>query len=69
LVWSPNGEYLAFHDATGDIRFWNPFQPGFSVAVARSGERFGNLSFSRDGLRLAANFPDGIRVFDVVRPR
>jgi WD40 repeat protein len=69
LVWSPNGEYLAFHDAAGDIRFWNPFQPGFSVAVARNGERFGSLSFSGDGFRFAANFPDGVRIFDVVPPR
>jgi WD40 repeat protein len=69
LAWSPNGEYLAFHDAAGDIRFWNPFQLGFSVAVARNGARFGNLSFSGDGLRFAANFPDGVRVFDVVPPR
>jgi WD40 repeat protein len=69
LVWSPNGEYLAFHDAAGDIRFWNPLRPGFSIAVARNGERFGSLSFSRDGFRFAANFPDGVRVFDVVPPR
>jgi WD40 repeat protein len=68
LVWSPNGEYLAFHDAVGDIRFWNPSRPGFSVMVARASARYGNLSFSRDGSRFAANFPDGVKVFDVVRP-
>lgn len=68
LVWSPNGEYLVFHDPVGDIRFWNPFQPGFSVVVARNGAHFGSLLFSRDGAQLAANFPDGLKIFDVVPP-
>jgi hypothetical protein len=71
LTWSPSGEYLAFYDAVGAIRFWNPLQPNLSVVVARGGNQYfggGNLLFSKDGSRLAANFPDGVRVFDVVPP-
>jgi WD40 repeat protein len=67
LTWASSGEYLAFHDALGDIRFWNPFQPDLSVRVAREGDRLANLWFSKDGAQLAANFPDGVRVFDIVR--
>jgi WD40 repeat protein len=68
LMWSPNGEYLAFYDALGAIRFWNPLQPGLSVVVARGGDHYygGNLLFSKDGSQMSANFPDGVRVFDVV---
>jgi hypothetical protein len=71
LMWSPNGEYLAFYDAVGAIRFWNPLQPGLSVVVARGGNHYfgGNLLFSKDGSQMSANFPDGVRVFDVVPPR
>jgi WD40 repeat protein len=68
LVWSPNGAYLAFQDALGDIRFWNPFQQGLSVNVARKSKTYSNLLFSRDGSQLAANFSDGLKVFDVVPP-
>jgi WD40 repeat protein len=74
LVWSPNGEYLAFQDAVGDIRFWNPFRSDHSVAVARKAGgnappfRHSALLFSRDGSQLAANFPDCVRIFDVVPP-
>jgi WD40 repeat protein len=68
LAWSPNGEYLAFQDALGDVRFWNPFQPNLSVAVARKGAHYSNLLFSRDSSQLAVNFPDGVKVFDVVPP-
>jgi WD40 repeat protein len=68
LVWSPNGEYLAFQDQAGDIRFWNPLQSDLSVAVARKGAIYGTLLFSRDGSQFAANFPDGVKVFDVVPP-
>jgi WD40 repeat protein len=68
LVWSPNGEYLAFLDAVADIRFWNPFQLDLSVAVARKAAVDGTLLFSRDSSQLAANFPDGVKVFDVVPP-
>jgi WD40 repeat protein len=68
LVWSPNGEYLAFQDARGDIRFWNPFRPGLSVNVARKSKKYSNLLFSSDGSQLAANFSDGLKVFDVVPP-
>jgi WD40 repeat protein len=69
LVWSPKGDYLAFQDGLGDIRFWNPFQPKLSIAVARKGVHYSNLLFSRDSLQLAASFPDGVKVFDVVPPR
>lgn len=68
LVWSPNGEYLAFQDALGDIRFWNPFQQGLSVNVARKSKTYSSLLFSSDGSQLAANFTDGLRIFDVVPP-
>jgi WD40 repeat protein len=75
LVWSPNGEYLAFQDAVGDIRFWNPFRSDHSVAVARKVGGYSTLPsfhssllFSRDGSQLASNFPDGVRIFDVVLP-
>lgn len=66
LIWSPSGEYLAFHDALGDIRLWTPFRPDLSVRVAREGDRSGSLQFSKDGSQLAATFPDGVRVFNVV---
>jgi WD40 repeat protein len=69
LVWSPNGEYLAFQDAIGDLRFWNPHQPALSVVIARKGNPQGNLLFSKDGSQLAADFPDGVKVFDVVPTR
>ena len=70
LVWSPDGEYLAFQDAVGAIRFWNPFQPNFSVVVARKGVLAPDgILFSKDGSQLAANFTDGMRVFDVVPTR
>jgi hypothetical protein len=65
LVWSPNGKYLAFQ-AIDDIRFWSPFQSDLSVVVARKGAGYGSLVFSRDGSQLATNFPDGVRIFDVV---
>jgi WD40 repeat protein len=69
LVWSPNGKYLGFCDATGDIRFWSPFQSDLSVVVARKvGSSHGSLLFSRDGSQLAANSSDGVKVFDVVLP-
>jgi WD40 repeat protein len=68
LVWSPNGEYLAFLDAVADIRFWNPFQSDLSVAVARKAAGNGTLLFSRDGSQLAANFLDEVKIFDVVPP-
>jgi hypothetical protein len=67
LVWSPNGEYLAFLDAVADIRFWNPFQLDLSVAVARKAVD-GTLLFSRDGSQLAVKFFDKVKVFDVVPP-
>jgi WD40 repeat protein len=70
LVWSPNGEYLAFQDALGAIRFWNPFQPKLSVAVARKGfQAPDDILFSKDGSQLAAVFADGVKVFDVVPTR
>jgi WD40 repeat protein len=69
LVWSPNGEYLAFQDGRGDIRFWNPFRTGLSVNVARQSKTYSNLLFSKGGSQLAANFSDGLKVFDVVPPR
>jgi hypothetical protein len=68
LPWSPNGEYVAFYDALGAIRFWNPLQSGLSAVVARRGSRHADLLFSTDGSRLAANFPDGVRIFDVETP-
>jgi WD40 repeat protein len=67
LAWSPNGKYLAFQAIDG-IRFWSPFQSDLSVLVARNGAIYGSLVFSRDGSQLAADFPDGVRVFDVVPP-
>lgn len=69
LIWSPNGEYLAFQDGRGDIRFWDSFRPGLSVNVARASKSYSNLLFSNDGSQLAATFPDGLKVFDVVAPR
>jgi WD40 repeat protein len=68
LLWSPSGGYIAFQDGHRDIRFWNPFQPNLSVKVARGAEVYSNLVFSKDGLQLAANFSDGLKVFDVVPP-
>jgi WD40 repeat protein len=68
LVWSPNGKYLAFLDAVADIRFWNPFQSDLSVAVTRKAAGDGTLLFSSDSSQLASNFPDGVKVFDVVPP-
>jgi WD40 repeat protein len=68
LIWSPNSDYLAFYDALGAIRFWNPLRPGLSVVAARGGNRYGNLLFSKDASRMSANFPDDVRVFDVVPP-
>jgi|SRR5580658_7550777 hypothetical protein len=44
-------------------------RPGLSVNVARKRETYSNLLFSNDGSQLAANFSDGLRVFDVVPPR
>jgi hypothetical protein len=69
-MWSPNGEYLAFYDALGAIRFWNPLQTGLSAVVARGGNGYfgGNLLFSKNGSQMSANFPDGVRVFDVIPP-
>jgi WD40 repeat protein len=70
LIWSLNGEYLAFQDAVGAIRFWNPFKPSFSVAVARKGVLAPDgILFSKDNSQLAANFTDGLKVFDVVPTR
>jgi WD40 repeat protein len=63
LAWSPGGEYLAFQDAIGDVRFWKPFQPNLSVTVARGGFPHGDLLFAND--RLAANFPDGVKLFEI----
>jgi hypothetical protein len=68
LVWSRNGEYLAFLDAVTDIRFWNPFRLDLSVVVARKGAGDGTLLFSRDGSQLAAGFFHEVKVFDVVPP-
>jgi WD40 repeat protein len=68
LVWSPSGEYIAFQDPRGDIRFWNPLQRDLSVKVARGAEPYSHLLFSKDGSQLAANFSDGLKVFDVVPP-
>lgn len=68
LVWSPSGEYIAFQDGRGDIRFWNPLRPDLSVKVARGAEPYSVLLFSKDGSQLAANFADGLKVFDVVPP-
>jgi hypothetical protein len=68
LVWSPNGRYLAFQDGASDIRFWNPFQSDLSVAVARKAAVYGTLLFSRDSSQFAANFRDGVKIFDVVPP-
>jgi DNA-binding beta-propeller fold protein YncE len=70
LVWSPNGEYIAFQDGRGDIRFWNPFRPGLSVNVARKGVLpLPSIQFSTDGTQLAADSWDGLNVFVVVSPR
>jgi WD40 repeat protein len=70
LVWSPSGEYLAFQDGLGAVRFWNPFQPNFSVAVARKGVLAPDgIVFSKDSSQLAANFTDGLKIFDVVPTR
>jgi WD40 repeat protein len=65
LVWSPNGQYLAFIDGIGDIRFWDPFHPGASVIVASMGNHSRTLLFSKDGSQLVANFEGGVKVFDV----
>lgn len=65
LVWSPQGDYLAFLDAYGDIRFWNPFHPGASISVASIGRNSRTLLFSKDGSQLVANFENGVKVFDV----
>jgi WD40 repeat protein len=65
LTWSPSGEYLAFIDFRGDIRFWSPFRPNLSAAVARGADHYANLRFSKDGSQLAANFPDGVRIFNL----
>jgi WD40 repeat protein len=66
LVWSPKGSYLAFIDALGDIRFWDPLRFGASVPVARMGRNSTTLLFSKDGSELVANFESGVKVFDVV---
>jgi WD40 repeat protein len=68
LLWSPSGEYIVFQDGHRDIRFWNPFQPNLSVKVGRGAELYSNPLFSKDGSRLAANFSDGLKIFDVVPP-
>jgi WD40 repeat protein len=67
LVWSPKGDYLAFLDGIGDVRFWDPFHSGASMPVARMGIHSRTLLFSKDGSQLVANFEGGVKVFDVVK--
>ena len=69
LAWSKAGDYLAFLDAVGDVRFWNPHRPGRSIIGAHMGRHCKTILFSTDGLRLFANFPGGVSVFDVVQAR
>jgi WD40 repeat protein len=69
LVWAPGGQYLAFIDGIGDIRFWDPLHPGASVIVAGMGSHSRTLLFSKDGSQLVANFEGGVKVFDVVHHR
>jgi WD40 repeat protein len=66
LVWSPKGDYLAFLDAIGDLRFWDPFHPGDSIPVATLGRHSRTLLFSKDGSQLVANFEGGVKLFDVI---
>ncbi|MBR0896825.1 WD40 repeat domain-containing protein [Bradyrhizobium tropiciagri] len=66
LTWSTKGDYVAFIDALGDARFWNPFQPGPSVVVGRIGPHAETLLLSKDGSQLLANCPDGIKIFNIV---
>jgi len=61
-VWSRNGEYLAFRDEAGDIRFSNPLQLDLFGGGCTQRIRL------RDGSRLTANFRVGVKVFDVVPP-
>jgi len=44
----------------------NPFQLDMSVVVVRKSAHFGTLLFSGNRFQLAANFPDGVKVFEVV---
>jgi hypothetical protein len=66
LVWSRNGQYLAFRDAVGGIRFWSPFKPNLSARVLREAAPGSRLLFSRDGSQLAALLSDGVEIFDIV---
>jgi WD40 repeat protein len=66
LVWSPKGDYLAFIDGIGDIRFWDPLHSGITVPVAGMGHHSRTLLFSKDGSQLVANFEGGVKIFDVI---
>ncbi len=66
LTWSAKGDYLAFIDAVGDVRFWNPLQPGLSAVVGQVGPHAETLLLSKDGSQLFANSPDGIKIFDII---
>jgi WD40 repeat protein len=68
LAWSAKGDYLAFIDRLGDVRLWNPLQPGLSVAGARIGPHAETVLLSKDGSHLFANFPDGIKIFNITAP-
>ena len=66
LIMVTERRILAFYDAVGAIRFWNPLQPGLSVVVARGGNHYfgGNLLFSKDGsanVRKFSRWREGIR--------
>jgi WD40 repeat protein len=69
LAWSAQDNYLAFLDGVGDIRVWDPRRPGLSVIAAHLGHNSKDVLFSNDGSQLFANFPGGIRVFEIVQNR
>jgi WD40-like Beta Propeller Repeat len=69
LAWSRKGDYLTFLDGVGDIRLWNPLQPGLSVLAAHMGRNSRTVLLTKDGSQLLSDFPDGVKIFDIVRSK
>jgi WD40 repeat protein len=66
ISWSPAGNYLAFLDGLGDIRLWDPSQPGLAISAASMGLNSSTLAFTPDGSLLMADDHNGIKVFEVI---
>jgi hypothetical protein len=69
LAWLPNSDRIVFLDGLGNIRFWNPLTEAQSTEAARMGRHGTSIVVSADGSKLAANFPAGVKIFNIIKGR